>query len=78
MDAAEEQQSGAYVCRQLALDAELQAAGGPAELPDEPQSRHRPKRHLSRSLDLSRTSISRAAKQQKLGKGLKCMSLAFG
>ena len=76
VDAAEEQQSGAHVCGQLALDADMQAAVSPAELPDEPQSRHRPKRHLSRSLDLSRTSISsRPAKQQRLGKVLECMSL---
>ena len=76
VDAAEEQRSRAHVCGQLALDADLQAAVSPAELPDEPQSRHRPKRHLSRSLDLSRTSISsRPAKQQRLGKVLECMSL---
>ena len=78
MDAAEEQRPGAHVCGQLALDADLQAAGTPAELPDEPQSHHRPKRHLSRSMNLSRTSISsRPAKQQKSGEVLECMSVAF-
>ena len=78
VDAAEEQRSGAHACGQLALDADMQAAVSPAELPDEPQSRHRPKRHLSRSLDLSRTSISsRPAKQQKAGKALDCLNLVF-
>ena len=78
VDAAEEQQSGADACGQPALDADLPAAVSPAELPDEPQSRHRPKRHLSRSLDLSRTSISsRPAKQQRPGTVLVCMSLVF-
>ena len=78
VDAAEEQRSGAHISGQPALDANLHAAVSTAELPDEPQSRHRPKRHLSRSLDLSRTSISsRPAKQQRPGKNLECMSLVF-
>ena len=49
-------------------DREAQGRPASSQLLEESHSCHRPKRHLSRSLDLSRRSVSsRAAKHQKQG-----------
>ncbi len=74
MDAAEEQ-PGAEAASQQEADREVEGAA--ASPPQEEALQPRQKRHLSRSLDLSRGSVSsRAAKHQKQGEAASALQHA--
>ena len=58
-------------------DVQSHAAGSLQPVEEEPQSCHKPKRHLSRSMDLSGSVSSRAPKHRKQSENPQSWHLSF-